>query len=130
VLHESPDNYEPSPEELDAADSLMREVGSGNQLSDAENLAIEQSKDSVHRESLAEQRRMFQEKIFQASDTLEATPRDFEQREVLRHILSAASRLSDAEGFMPIRRTSFVIDQLTEALALLRASVPEKVDHE
>jgi hypothetical protein len=121
---ESPENYQPSQESLDAAARLAAGVASGDHPEIDEATAI------VHRESLAEQRRGLQEKLFQASDALEATPHDFEQREVLRHILSAASRLSDAEGFMPTTRTSWAINQLTEALALLRASAPENVETE
>jgi hypothetical protein len=81
--------------------------------------------EAVTRESGAEQRRGLQEKIFQASEILEATATDFAQREVLRHIFSATSRLLDADGFMPVNRTAWVMNQLTEALALLHQSATE-----
>lgn len=119
---ESPENYQPSQEALDAAVRLAAGVASGDHRE------IDDATTIVHSESLAEQRRGLQEKLFQASDALEATPRDFDQREVLRHILSAASRLSDAEGFMPTTRTSWAVNQLSEALALLRASIPEQAN--
>jgi hypothetical protein len=108
----------------------MREIGSGNELSDTDNLGIEKAKEGVRREGLEEQRREFQERIFQASDTLEASPNAFQETKVLRHVLSAAARLSDAEGFRPYQRTSRIIEELTDAIMLLKAAVPEKVDTE
>jgi len=130
VPHESPDNYEPSPEDLAAAERMMREIGSGNELSDTDHLGIEKAKEGVRHENLEERRREFQERIFQASDTLEASPSAFREAQALRHVLSAAARLSDAEGFRPFQRTSRIIEQLTDALTLLKASDAEKVDTE
>jgi hypothetical protein len=84
------------------------------------NLPTSEALEAVGSESVAEQRRDLQEKIFQASDLLEATEKDFAQREALRNIFSAASRLLDADGFMPLRRNSWAIKYLTDALTLLR----------
>jgi len=116
---ESPENYQPSEEAIEAAARLTSGVASGDYGE------IEEARNAVHRESLMEQRRGLQEKLFQASEMLEATPTDFEQREVLRHIFSATSRLLDAEGFMPVRRSGWAIEQLSDALALLRTSSQE-----
>jgi hypothetical protein len=106
----------------------MREIGSGNQISDADHLEIETARDGVRHEALEEQRREFQERIFQASDTLEASPTAFQEAQILRHVLSAAARLSDAPGFRPYQRADRIIEQLTDAINLLKAPVPEEKD--
>lgn len=91
---ESPDNWEPSADDLAAADALMREIGADNVLPTGDHLGIEQARDDVRVEAGAEQIHRLQEKLVDSYAHLLSTPEDFEFREHLKLLDAAMQRLA------------------------------------
>ena len=93
--NESPDNWEPSADDLAAADALMREIGTDNVLSTADHLGIEQARETVRAESLVEQCQRVRERLVDFYAHLATTPPDFEYRDYLKLLHSAMQRLAE-----------------------------------
>jgi len=94
VPNESPDNWEPSADDLAAADALMREIGADNVLPTADHLGIEHARDTVRVEHSAEQIHRLQEKLVDSYAHLLSTPEDFEFRDYLMLLDAAMQRLA------------------------------------
>lgn len=124
---ESPDNYEPSAEDLARAERLFRDIGTDNVLSDAENMDVLAAREEVvDRKALWERRMAITEEILRASDLLIQNPRiDFPQRKALEYVLNAAVRLLDPMNDTTEElRSKRVRDVLESAIAATRQFDP------
>lgn len=118
MFKESPDNWEPSTDDLKAAEELMRQLDVENMLPTEEHIGIERARETVRVESLAEKRQQLREKLVDFYAHLSTTPPDFAFREHLGLLHTAMQKLAeDPKGTDADRAArEYEVEQLVETV--------------
>lgn len=86
-----------------------------------------EAKDITGRETLLRKREL-RNRIIDVSDVLVAAPKEFPDRKVLEHILAASARLVDPVPNIRRLQLNTAIQNIAEALAMLRREAAELDD--